>query len=136
MTNVLWACGFVLACIAFYRYALPWLRRFEQANVARIAQQLGPEPWAKLRAAAEGTTWEELLPPSGGPPETAGVATLFADGNVLLSGFGEGQDAMQGMWTASGDRSATLTVVGLMVGGNGISDGTLRLFRQSLVSDD
>ena len=39
MTNVWWACGFVLACIAFYRYALPWLRRFDQANVARIAQQ-------------------------------------------------------------------------------------------------
>jgi hypothetical protein len=39
MTNVLWACGFVLACIAFYRYGLPWLRRFDQANVARIAQQ-------------------------------------------------------------------------------------------------
>src|SRR5436190_16651222 len=39
MTNVLWACGFVLACIAFYRYGLPWLKRFDQANVARIAQQ-------------------------------------------------------------------------------------------------
>ena len=39
MTNVLWACAFVLACIGFYRYALPWLRRFDDANVARIAQQ-------------------------------------------------------------------------------------------------
>ena len=39
MTNVLWACGFVLACIAFYRYGLPWLKQFDQANVARIAQQ-------------------------------------------------------------------------------------------------
>jgi hypothetical protein len=39
MTNVLLACAFVLACIGFYRYALPWLRRFDQANVARIAQQ-------------------------------------------------------------------------------------------------
>ena len=39
MTNVLWACGFVLACIAFYRYALPWLKRFDQANVERIARQ-------------------------------------------------------------------------------------------------
>jgi len=39
MTNVLWACGFVLACIAFYRYGLSWLKRFDQANVARIAQQ-------------------------------------------------------------------------------------------------
>jgi hypothetical protein len=39
MTNVLWSCAFVLACIAFYRYGLPWLKRFDQANVARIAQQ-------------------------------------------------------------------------------------------------
>jgi hypothetical protein len=28
-----------LACIGFYRYGLPWLKRFDQANVARIAQQ-------------------------------------------------------------------------------------------------
>jgi hypothetical protein len=39
MTNVLWACAFVLACIAFYRYGLPWLKRFDDKNVARIAQQ-------------------------------------------------------------------------------------------------
>jgi hypothetical protein len=39
MTNVLWACAFVLVCIGFYRYGLPWLKRFDQANVARIAQQ-------------------------------------------------------------------------------------------------
>ena len=39
MTNVLWACVFVLSCIGFYRYALPWLKRFDDKNVARIAQQ-------------------------------------------------------------------------------------------------
>jgi hypothetical protein len=39
MTNVLWACAFVLACIGFYRYGFPWLKRFDQANIARIAQQ-------------------------------------------------------------------------------------------------
>jgi hypothetical protein len=39
MTNVYWACAFVLVCIAFYRFGLPWLKRFDQANVARIAQQ-------------------------------------------------------------------------------------------------
>lgn len=39
MTNVYWACAFVLACIAFYKFALPWLKRFDQSNVARIAQQ-------------------------------------------------------------------------------------------------
>ena len=39
MTNVLWACAFVLACIGFYRFGIPWLKRFDAANVARIAQQ-------------------------------------------------------------------------------------------------
>jgi len=39
MTDVLWACAFVLVCIGFYRYGLPRLKRFDQANVARIAQQ-------------------------------------------------------------------------------------------------
>ena len=39
MTDVLWACAFVLVCIGFYRYALPALKRFDQANVARIEQQ-------------------------------------------------------------------------------------------------
>ncbi|HJT43582.1 MAG TPA: hypothetical protein VJ750_08780 [Rhizomicrobium sp.] len=39
MMNVLWACAFVLACIGFYRFGLPRLKRFDQANVARIAQQ-------------------------------------------------------------------------------------------------
>lgn len=39
MENVYWACAFVLACIGFYRFVLPRLQRFDQANVARIAQQ-------------------------------------------------------------------------------------------------
>jgi hypothetical protein len=39
MTNVLWACAFVLTCIGFYRFGLPWLKRFDAANVARIQQQ-------------------------------------------------------------------------------------------------
>jgi hypothetical protein len=37
--DMLWACAFILACIGFYRFGLPWLKRFDQANVARIAQQ-------------------------------------------------------------------------------------------------
>jgi hypothetical protein len=79
-------------------------------------------------------TWivQELLPPSGGPPVTAGVATIFADGNVLLSGFGDGQAAMQGAWSAAGDRSATLTVVALLIDQSGTSDGTLRRVRAAV----
>jgi hypothetical protein len=37
--NMLWACAFILACIGFYRFGLPWFQRFDAANVARIAQQ-------------------------------------------------------------------------------------------------
>jgi hypothetical protein len=39
MTDILWACAFVLACLGFYRFVLPRLKRFDQANVARIVQQ-------------------------------------------------------------------------------------------------
>ncbi|HVW72390.1 MAG TPA: hypothetical protein VHC39_02030 [Rhizomicrobium sp.] len=39
MTNVYWACGFVLACILFYRFGLPWFRRFDARNVERIARE-------------------------------------------------------------------------------------------------
>jgi hypothetical protein len=39
MTNVYWACGFVLACIGFYRFVLPRLRAFDRANVARIERE-------------------------------------------------------------------------------------------------
>jgi hypothetical protein len=39
MTNVYWACAFVLACIGFYRFALPWFRQFDERNVARIARE-------------------------------------------------------------------------------------------------
>jgi hypothetical protein len=55
MENVLWACAFVLACIGFYRYGVPLLRRFDQANVARIAreQRDRAEPNAHIRHALE-----------------------------------------------------------------------------------
>jgi hypothetical protein len=53
--NMLWACGFVLACIAFYRFAIPALRRFDQENVQRISQQARDkaDPEAHFRHALE-----------------------------------------------------------------------------------
>jgi hypothetical protein len=39
VTDVYWACAFVLACIAFYKFGWPRLQKFDQENVARIAQQ-------------------------------------------------------------------------------------------------
>jgi hypothetical protein len=39
LTNVYWACAFVLACLAFYKFALPRLKRFDAENVRRIVQQ-------------------------------------------------------------------------------------------------
>jgi hypothetical protein len=37
--DMLWACAVILACLLFYHYALPALKRFDQRNVARIHQQ-------------------------------------------------------------------------------------------------
>ena len=55
MTDILWACAFVLACIAFYRFALPRLKRFDAENVARIARQEveTQDPRAHFRHALE-----------------------------------------------------------------------------------
>ncbi|HEY0266180.1 MAG TPA: hypothetical protein VGC16_05465 [Rhizomicrobium sp.] len=39
MTDVYWACAFILVCIAVYRFGLPRLKMFDAANVARIEQQ-------------------------------------------------------------------------------------------------
>ena len=55
MENVYWAAGFVLACIALYRFGLPILRRFDAENVARIVRQEQDksDPDAHLRHALE-----------------------------------------------------------------------------------
>ena len=55
MENVLWACAFVLVCIGFYRFGLPILKRFDQANVARLAreQRDRAEPNSHIRHALE-----------------------------------------------------------------------------------
>ena len=39
LENMLWASAFILACILFYRFALPALRRFDADNVGRIVRQ-------------------------------------------------------------------------------------------------
>jgi hypothetical protein len=77
----------------------------------------------------------ETLPPTGGPPVLAGIFTFFADGNVLVSGFGAGQPSLQGAWSATGERAGTLTVVGLLVGGSGVADGTLGRVRGAVEVD-
>ena len=53
--NMLWACLFVLACLAFYKFALPALRRFDAENIRRIAQQERDkaDPEAHFRHALE-----------------------------------------------------------------------------------
>jgi hypothetical protein len=55
LENMLWACGFVLAAILLYRFGLPVLRRFDAANVARIARQEQDkdDPNAHIRHALE-----------------------------------------------------------------------------------
>jgi hypothetical protein len=53
--NMLWACLFVAACLAFYKFALPALRRFDTENIRRIAQQERDkaDPEAHFRHALE-----------------------------------------------------------------------------------
>ena len=53
--NMLWACLFVAACLAFYKFALPALARFNEENVRRIAQQENDkaDPDAHVRYAME-----------------------------------------------------------------------------------
>jgi hypothetical protein len=55
MENVFWTCGFILLCIVFYRYGLPALRRFDSANIARIAREERDkaEPNAHVRHALD-----------------------------------------------------------------------------------
>jgi hypothetical protein len=74
----------------------------------------------------------ELAPPTGGPPVIAGVATFFADGNLLLSGFGDGQASMQGAWSPDDNRAGTVTVVGLLTNGTEVSGGTMSRIRAAV----
>jgi hypothetical protein len=53
--NMLWACAFVLACILFYRFAIPALKRFDDENVRRIQVQATEtaDPQAHFRHALD-----------------------------------------------------------------------------------
>jgi hypothetical protein len=63
LENMLWASAFILACILFYRFALPALRRFDVENVERIVrqEQEKSDPTAHIRHALE--TAEEQVEP-------------------------------------------------------------------------
>src|SRR5215469_2205018 len=39
LENVFWAASIILACILFYRFVMPALKRFDTENVERIARQ-------------------------------------------------------------------------------------------------
>ena len=55
MTNVLWMSGFILLCLLAYRFLLPWLKRFDENNVARLEQQARDkfDPNAHIRHALD-----------------------------------------------------------------------------------
>ena len=63
MESVYWSAGFILVCIAIYKFGLPILRRFDAENVARIAQQEQDkaDPSAHIRHALEAA--EEQVEP-------------------------------------------------------------------------
>ncbi len=52
---MLWACVFVLACMAFYKFGLPALKRMDEHNVRRAAQEESDktDPEAHIRHALE-----------------------------------------------------------------------------------
>ena len=53
--HMLWACLFVAACMAFYKFGLPALKRIDDENVRRIAQNESDisDPQAHIRHALE-----------------------------------------------------------------------------------
>jgi hypothetical protein len=55
MENMLLACLFVLACMAFYKFGLPVLKRMDDHNVRRAAQEESDisDPDAHIRHAME-----------------------------------------------------------------------------------
>jgi hypothetical protein len=63
LENMLWASAFILACILFYRFGLPVLKRFDSENVERIMRQEREkaDPDAHIRHALE--TAEEQVEP-------------------------------------------------------------------------
>jgi hypothetical protein len=63
LENVFWASAFILACILFYRFALPVLKRFDTENVERIIrqEQEKSDPAAHIRHAL--ATAEEQVEP-------------------------------------------------------------------------
>ena len=86
MENVYWAAGFVLACIALYRFGLPALRRFDAENIARIAQQEQDksDPDAHIRHALQ--VAEEQVEPvteikTGDKVQYLFEAQIFSDRN-------------------------------------------------------
>ena len=74
-------------------------------------------------------------PPSVPPPQAVAVASFFTDDNVLVSGFGGNQPSLQGTWSMDGERTARFSVVGLLIGGSGVSDGTLGRVRATVELD-
>ena len=84
MENVYWAAGFVLVCIAIYRFGWPILRRFDAENVARIERQEQDksDPSAHIRHALEAA--EEQVEPvmeikTGGTVQFLFEAQIYSD---------------------------------------------------------
>jgi hypothetical protein len=84
MEDIYWAAGFILVCIAIYRFGLPVLRRFDAENVARIARQEREkeDPSAHIRHALEAA--EEQVEPvteikAGGTVQYLFEAQIYPD---------------------------------------------------------
>jgi hypothetical protein len=72
--------------------------------------------------------------PSPGPRPVA-IASFFADGNAVVSGYGPFGSWMQGVWSLAGEDAATFTVVGLSIGGSEVPYGGLERVRATVLLD-
>jgi hypothetical protein len=82
-------------------------------------------------------TIRQNTPPGSLPPgpRPVAIATFFADGNAVVSGYGLFGSSMQGVWSRAGEGAATFTVVGLAIGGSGVPYGGVERVRATVQLD-
>ena len=109
-----------------------------------------PVPGAGAQDATPGTAGHPLVgswgveetirqntPPGSPPPgpRPVAIASFFADGNAVVSGYGLFGSWMQGVWSRAGEGAATFTVVGLSIGGSGVPYGGSERVRATVQLD-
>ena len=98
MTNILWMSGFIIACLLFYRFALPRLKKFDENNIERINQQAQDrhDPNAHIRHALDVAAQqvEEVQEIKTGP------ASHYLFEAQVYASRDEAEDALREWWAA------------------------------------